>query len=174
MYFRLFVPSQNATASVIFFDLWNPTGSGFNIEVIGVCPIKVGAVVTGTFAIETWLQRTSAIGTGGTGATVGGTATNACTFVPYTAQMTTMPGGISARLTPSGGATAAGIVAYQTIPTEDTIAEGHFNAEMLKRGQAFPDLVVPQNSGISVVEASTASPVGALAWDVMFRLRQAA
>ena len=77
--YKLFVPVQAVGASKVYFDLWN--GSDKTIEVASVVPIASGAVaVVGTLAVDLFLTRTTAIGTGGTGATLEGTALNAATF----------------------------------------------------------------------------------------------
>src|SRR5689334_9210757 len=100
MLFRLFVPQQAVGASLVYFDLFNATGSASRIKLLSVQEIVSGSTaVTGVVAVDLYLTRTTAIGTGGTAATSEGTSLTACTFSAMDHSQA-LPGGITARLTP--------------------------------------------------------------------------
>lgn len=172
---RLFVPKQAVGANLIYFDLFNATGSGVNILIGAVVPIVSGAVaVTGILGVDLFLQRTSAIGTGGTAATLEGTDLTACTVSGMAKGQGALPPGVTARLTPSGGATAGAVISMCEVFTEETgqaTYQSAFN-EFVRRGRPdVPELLVPPNSGISIVQGSVAS-VGNIGFDVIFQLSQ--
>lgn len=169
---RLIVPKQAAGASTVYFDLFNASGSASRLEIVSVLPIVSGAVaVTGTLAVDLFLTRTKAVGTGGTAATQGGTSLTAAMFSPHDWEGE-MPGGgnITARLTPTGGATAGNVLAFRSVFTEET-ADAAYNPQhdlaaspaMAGRG----GIVVKQGTGIRVVQGGVAS-VGNIAFDVIF------
>lgn len=176
--YRLFVPAAAVGASKVFFDLFNATGSGKTLRLISCVPIVSGAVaVTGTLGVDLFLTRTSAVGTGGTAAVGdavnGGAASAALNALsigrmdPADAQL---PAGVSARLAPAGGATAGQVLAMCSVFTEETNAAsylGHFNdlaKRISPRGNA---LMIPENTGIRIVQGTVAS-VGNVGFDLAF------
>lgn len=167
--YKLFVPVQAVGANKVYFDLWN--GSDNDIEVASVVPIASGAVaVVGTLAVDLFLTRTKAIGTGGTGATLEGSSLTAATF---SAMTPTLPlrSGISARLTPGGGATAGAVIGFNSLFTEETALPTYFRSNMVEAAQPGINskLVIPPNSGIRVVQGAVAS-VGNIGFDVLFQV----
>ena len=169
MSYRLFVPKQAAGASLIYFDLWNPTGTAHKIEVYSIIPVVSGAVaVVGVVGVNLFLTRTTAIGTGGTAATREGTSQTAMTFASMTGAMS-LPN-ISARLTPTGGATGGTVISWRSVFSEETSAASYFSQPDLVRGwlgNSVVGIMVPENSGISVVQGGVAS-VGNIGFDVTF------
>jgi len=168
--FRLFVPKQSVGADLVYFDLFNASGSGSDLEILGVLPVYSGAVaVTGLVSIDLLLTRTSAVGTGGTAATYGGVSTTAMTINGMAGGM--CPALITARLTPSGGATAGAVISWRSIFSEETASSSHIPAvDMVKMGVAdMPGLMVSVGSGLRVVQGAVAS-VGTVGFDVAFRL----
>lgn len=168
--YRLFVPKQAVGANLIYFDLWNPTTSGRTLEVMSVVPVVSGAVaVVGTLAVDLFLNRTTAIGTGGTAATYGGSSLTACTFSAHSG-----PGSqaydISARLTPTGGATAGEVLSWCSVFTEETNA-GTYTPPgnlVLQWGGDYTGVMVSGGSGISIVQGDVAS-VGNIGFNVIFK-----
>lgn len=157
--YKLFVPSQAVGAAKVFFDLYN--GSERDLTVSGVEAIKDGSqAVTGTLAAQLFLTRTSAVGTGGTAATEEGTSLTAATITKLDSRA--LPEGVSARLAPSGGATAGAVVAERQVFTEETNAADYEPVEFLDSL-----LVVPPGTGIRIVQGSVAS-VGNLGFGVTF------
>lgn len=158
-YWSLFVPSQAVGSSKVFFDLWN--GSERAITVSSVQAVKDGSqAVTGTLAAQLFLTRTSAVGTGGTAATEEGTSLSAATLTKI--QTFALPEGISARLAPSGGATAGAVIGERQIFTEETNAASYVPVDFL------PSLLtVPAGTGIRIVQGSIAS-AGNIGFGVVF------
>lgn len=145
----LFVPSQTSGANLVYFDLYN--GSARNITLSSLVAIKDTAVaVSGLVSVQMFLTRTTAVGTGGTEDTNDGTSLTACTISKL--QQRTLPSDISARLTPSGGATAGAVICERHVYPEETIGANYEPLEFLP---SF--LVIPEGTGIRVVQGSVAS-----------------
>lgn len=169
---RLFVPFQTVGANLVYFDFFNAASSGHRIELLSVIPMVSGAsAVTGVVAVDIFLTRTTAVGTGGTAATFGGTTMTALTFSPHNWEGNNLPGGVTARLTPSGGATAGAVLGWQSVFTEETNA-GAYNAyrDMVRLDYAdTPCIPIKPGAGFRVVQGSVAS-VGTVGFNVLFRL----
>lgn len=171
--FKLVVPKQAVGASLVYFDLFNASGSGYELDVKSVLPIVSGAVsVVGTVAVDLFLTRTSAVGTGGTAATAESSTLTAATFVSMSGLAGTVPNGITARLTPTGGATAGAVLGFSSLFTEETNSASYMGTlnEMWKRTPDYPSLIVPENTGLRVVQGAVAS-VGNIAFEVIFGVR---
>lgn len=165
--YSLFLPPQAVGASKVYFDLFNGS-TDKDIEIASVMPIMSGAVaVTGTLAVDLYLTRTTTVGTGGTGATLEGTALNAATISKMDPKSPALPTGITARLTPGGGATAGAVIAFDSMFSEETNAASYNRENLLKDGGLGTRLVVPPSSGIRVVQGSVAS-VGNVGFLVLF------
>lgn len=171
-FYSLFVPKQAVGASLKYFDLFNATGSASYLLVHSVQPVVSGAVaVTGTLSVDLFLQRTTAVGTGGTAATREGTDPTACTISGITTT-TPIDSRITARITPSGGATAGAVMDFYSVFTEETNAGTYTPAVNLARvpGVAeIPPLLVPEGTGLMVVQGSVAS-VGNIGFHVVFQI----
>jgi len=158
-YWSLFVPSQAVGAATVFMDLYN--GSSREITLTSLTAIKDGSVaVSGVVAAQLFLTRTTAVGTGGTTATEEGTSLTAATLTKL--QTYALPEGVTARKTPTGGATAGAVVCERQIFTEETNAANYEPLEFLTCG-----LVVPAGTGVRVVQGSVAS-VGSLGFGATF------
>ena len=171
MFYRLFVPKQAVGANLTYFDLFNAAGSAHDLEVTNVVPVVSGAVaVTGLVGVDLFLTRTTAVGTGGTAATANGTDLTAATFTGQTNSQT-LSRSITARLTPTGGATAGAVVSWRCVFTEETNGAA-YQIQMDMVRSLYPDtpgLIVPQGSGIRVVQGAVAS-VGNIGFDVQFKV----
>ena len=171
--YKLFVPKQAVGANLVYFDLFNASGSGYLMYVERVLPIVSGAVaVVGTVAVDLLLTRTTAVGTGGTAATSDGTSTTACTISGVGYGQGVVPNGVTARITPSGGATAGAVLSWVSVFTEETNAATYMGTlnELWKRSDDHPAIIVPDGTGIRVVQGAVAS-VGNIGFDVLFSLR---
>jgi hypothetical protein len=156
---RLFVPKQAVGSNLVYFDLFNASTSGQQVIVHWCEPIASGAAAhTGVLSADLFLTFTSAIGTGGTGATVRGTALDAMTFSGNSSRGgAAVPTGITARLTPSGGATAAAVISWTTIFTEETGAGTYERGnDLVHENEEGPVLVLP-GAGIRVVQGTIAA-----------------
>lgn len=170
--YKLFVPKQAVGANLIYFDLFNATDSGMNLYVYSVLPVVSGAVaVTGVLGVDLFLNRTSAVGTGGTAATLEGTSFTAATISGFDATNSVLSPKITARLTPSGGATAGAVLSMASVFTEETAApvyNGTVYEMWAKYGDIHP-IKVRENTGISVVQGAIAS-VGNIGFEVVFQV----
>ena len=165
----LFVPAQAAGASKVYFDLFNATGSGKTLRVKSVEVIKSGSVaVTGVLALQLFLTRTTAVGTGGTAATAEGTSLTAIAMNKMNPANATLPAGVTARAAPTAGATAGAVIGECQIFPEETNASSYEYIDfMLATAQDIQPLFVPENTGIRVVQGTVAS-VGNTGFNVIF------
>jgi hypothetical protein len=168
--FKLFAPPIAAGASKVYFDLWN--GSDKTIEVGSVVPIASGAAaVVGTLAVDLYLTRTTAVGTGGTAATRESATLTEMIFSRMDNDGPLLPPGISARLAPGGGATAGAVIGFNSIFTEETALPTYYRSNMVEGAQPGINgrFKVRPNSGIRVIQGSVAS-VGNIAFDIVFQV----
>ena len=166
----LFVPKQAVGANLVYFDLFNAAGSNATLYIRSVRPVVSGAVaVTGVVGVDLFLNRTSAVGTGGTAATYNGTDPTACCINKKNPAGSAVSALITARLTPSGGATAASVISQCCVFTEETGAGTYLSTmnEMLDRYQNADPIILPEGHGIRVVQGAVAS-VGNIGFDVAF------
>lgn len=164
--YRLFVPAGAVGANKVFFDLFNATGSGKKLRVVSLIPVFSGAVaVTGALAVDLYLTRTTAVGTGGTAATSEGTSLTAATFTKADPGFADLPALVTARLAPSGGATAGAVVLSRSCFSEETNAATYLLSNMLKQAP----LIITPNSGIRIVQGGVAS-VGNVGFEVVFEV----
>lgn len=170
-FYKLFVPSQStASADTIHFDLFNVSGSGLDVYVHHIYPTVSGDVaLTGTLGPDLHLMKTSAVGTGGTDATVEGTTITAMTISAYGHSDPIQLTKVSARLTPTGGATSAGLLAWTSVFTEETNAGSYdFSTDLVKRGNpTVPPMRVRGGTGVKVIQGSVGTS-GTIGFDVLF------
>lgn len=167
--YTLFVPSQAAGASKVYWDLFNAAGSGKTLRVKSVEVVKNGATaVTGTVAVQLFLTRTSAIGTGGTAAASESALLTNISLNKMNPANASLPAGVTARLTPTGGATAGAVVSEVHVHPEETNAASYDLPDfLLPECWTIQPLIVPEGSGIRVVQGSVAS-VGNIGFNVTF------
>lgn len=166
MLYKLFVPAQAVGASLVYFDLFN-VGTSVDMEVLSVKPVVSGAVaVTGVVAVDLFLTRTTAVGTGGTAATAEGTSLTAATFTAVDSQQPANLTVVSARLTPTGGATAGAVLSQCSVFSEETNGGTYTPPDDLTGG--IP-IVIKYGTGIRVVQGAVAS-VGNIGFNVLFKL----
>ena len=171
--YRAFVPFQSVGANLVYFDLWNGA-SGLFLDVYSVVPIVSGAnAVSGVVGVDLFLTRTTAVGTGGTAATRSGTSLTAMTISPMISDGDELTGLVTARLTPTGGATAGAVISWASVFTEETSAAPYYahTNDLARRNQIdVCPIVMKPGSGIRVVQGSVAS-VGTIGFDVIFQAR---
>jgi hypothetical protein len=139
-----------------------------------VTPIVSGAVaVTGTLGVDLFLTKTSAVGTGGTAATANGTSLTAATITEMDSGNTNPHANITARLTPSGGATAGAVIGWACVFPEETNAAAYFGQTIdlaRRNNNDIQPIIINANEGIRVVQGSVAS-VGNIGFDVVFEIQ---
>jgi hypothetical protein len=170
--YRLICPSQAVGANKVFVDIFNATGSGVSLRILSAfCYVDNDTAVTGTLGVEVNLTRTTAAGTGGTTATSNGTSLTAVTISAMDTANPALSASITARSSPTGGATAGALVGQRWVFTEETSAPsgiaGTLGAEFIRNEGA--DLIVRENSGLRFVQGSVAS-VGNLSFEITFEV----
>jgi hypothetical protein len=168
MLYKLFVPSQAAGASLVYFDLFNAGSTGCYVSLVSVIPVVSGAAqVTGVLSVDVHLTRTTAIGTGGTAATFEGTSLTAATISALDHDQPLVTSlGVTARLTPSGGATAGAVLSWRSLYTEEANAGTYIQIANMVGDRPVP---IKGGTGIRVVQGSVAS-VGNIGFDCTFDL----
>lgn len=170
--FRLFVPAAAAGANKVFLDLFN--ASDKVIALLSAVPVISGAVaVTGTLAVDLFLTRTTAVGTGGVAAVADNTA---LTVTPAITRFdnagAALASGITARSAPSGGATAGAVLSFNSYFTEETNASSYVPKDLVTQGNNnAPFVLVNPGSGIRIVQGAVAS-VGNIGFDLIFGVRK--
>lgn len=171
--FRVFTPLQAVGANLVYFDLWNGD-SGVFLDIYSVVPIVSGATaVTGVVGVDLFLTRTTAVGTGGTAATRSGTSLTAMTITNMIGNGDELSGLVTARLTPTGGATAGAVISWASVFTEETSAAPYYahTNDLARRNQIdVGPIVVPPSSGVRVVQGAVAS-VGNIGFDIIMQAR---
>lgn len=167
--YRIFVPASAAGANKYYFDLFNEVASGLNLEFLHVEPVVSGAAaVTGTLAVDLFLMRTTAVGTGGTAATYEGTVTTAMTISGVNGSDPLTAPQISGRFAPSGGATAGAVLSWTSLFSEETNAGTYTPSEDLAQDAGGVILVRP-GTGVKVRQGSVAS-VGNIGFNIIARV----
>lgn len=167
MLYRMFVPPQAVGANKVYWDLFNATTSPGCLEVVSLVPVVSGAVaVTGALAVDLYLTRTTSVGTGGTAATLEGSALDALTITAAGTGRPLTGRAITARRAPGGGAAAGAVIAFRSLFPEETNA-GTYMAQLMNFAE--PSIHVPRGTGLRVVQGSVAS-VGNVGFDVAFRV----
>ena len=169
MWHRLFVPKQSVGANLVYFDLFNAVGSDCSIQVVSVRPVvSTAEAVSITVGVDLHLTRTTAVGTGGTAATYNGTALDAATFSSIGGPSSTLHPNITARLTPSGGATAGAALSWGCVIGEETYAGAGMPPHDLVYVPDVPGIMVPKGTGIRVVQGSVAA-AGKVGFNVVLK-----
>jgi len=170
--YRLVIPTQAVAANKVYCDLFNATGSGKVLKILSVFAYPdIDTAVTGTLGVEVAITRTTAVGTGGTAAVNDGTTLTAATISRFDTADSVVPAQITARLTPTGGATAGAWLGSRWVFTEETNAGSAISASQgadLIRNEGAK-LIVRENSGIRVLQGPVAS-VGNMAIEINFAL----
>jgi hypothetical protein len=165
--YMLFIAPQAAGANKVHLDLFNAETTK-DIEIVSVQPIMSGAVaVVGTLAVDLYLTRTTAVGTGGTAATAESTSLTNPAISKLDPGSATLPTGVTARAAPGGGATGGAVIAFESMFPEETSVATYFRNNMLKDNFLGTRLIVPPGSGIRVVQGAVAS-VGNVGFLVLF------
>jgi hypothetical protein len=168
--FKIFFPPVAAGASKVYFDFWN--GSDKTIEIASVVPIASGAVaVVGALAVDLYLTRTTAVGTGGTGAVFESATLTDSVISRMDTNGSLLRAGISARSVPGGGATAGAVLGFNSLFTEETALPTYYRSNMVEGAQPGINgrLTVRPGSGIRVIQGTVAS-VGNIAFDILFQV----
>jgi hypothetical protein len=165
--YKVFVPKQAVGANLVYFDLFVPSTSPSRFYLLSCVPVVSGEdEVTGVVGADLFLTRTSAVGTGGTATAFNGTSLTALSVNSYDNAQALTAVHISGRLTPTGGATAAAVLAWDAVFTEETSAGAYEpRPDMVCAGHP---IVIHEASGIRVVQGDVAS-VGNIGFNLLLR-----
>lgn len=149
-----------AAASTIHMDLFNASGSGVILEIYAILIIPTLTAVTGVGL--TWtIDRTSAVGTGGT----------TLTPRPMDTTNTSLPAGVTARVKPTGGATTNYIMLSPNTSSEETnpyAAMASILNHVGVTGQAvLQQITCREGEGVKIVQ-TTNSSVGSTNHSLIF------
>lgn len=168
--YLLMVPQQAVGASKLHFDLWN--GSASNVIKVRGIWVSGDVSVANTAAVSARMDwfRTSAVGTGGTGATYNSASTTVAAIVPKDTGNASLPAGVSARAAPTGGATSDAFWFMTYHQTEELQAGTglQFNFNILpapERGEQ--EIVLRPSQGLKGVQGTVAA-AGTLGFLVSF------
>lgn len=170
-------PRVTTAAATDFFDLFNASGSGYRVRVLGIYPvIQVTAANAIIPSFQFSVIRTSAVGTGGTTATFEGAASPTTALVNITrADSTdvTLPAQITSRSLPTGGATGAAFLFDVWTLTEETNAATYLlqTINWLPTSPAIKEPILNQGQGIKIRQVTATASTGAnFGWLVPFSL----
>lgn len=149
-----------AAARTTFVDLFNASGSGVKLAVHGIFIVPALAAVTGVGM--TWeVIRTTAVGTGGT----------TVTPRPMDTANTALPGGVTCRLKPTGGATTNYVMLYPQGSSEETSPYAGLASTLNHLGvvgdPVLQDLVLREGEGLKI-DQTTNSAVGSTSIVIVF------
>jgi hypothetical protein len=170
--YRLVIPPQAVGANKVYFDLFNATGSGKKIRVVSAAAFpNLDTAVTGVVGVRLHLTRTSAVGTGGTTVNADEATLTLGSLSKLDPGNAALPAQITARIAPTGGATAGAQLGIRQVFTEETNAGtgigAALGAEFVRTEGA--DVIAPENTGLRIVQGSVAS-VGSIGFEVTFVL----
>ena len=169
MHYSIFVPKQAVGANLVYFDFFVPSDSPFNPKLLVCQPMVSGDVaVTGVVGADLLLTRTSAIGTGGTTMTAEGTSITAMTISARNGSQPMPLSQVSGRLTPTGGATAGGIISWASVSTEETNSGSYIvPLDLARLGYGeFPGIEIRKGTGFRVIQGAVAS-VGNIGFNIV-------
>lgn len=149
-----------AAARTTRLDVFNAAGSGIILEVHALLIIPTLIAVTGVGM--TWeLIRTIAVGTGGT----------ALTARAYDTTNPALPAGVTARSSPTGGATGTDVLQFVNTSSEETIPYASMASVLnhLLNGPRLQPLVLREGQGLKV-DQTTNSSVGSTNIAVIFTI----
>lgn len=162
-------------ANKLLADIFNATGSGMVMDVRGAWLIpKLDAAVTGALAVRVDLYRTSAVGTGGTAASVDSATLDVAggNFTKFDESNAAKPAQITARVAPTGGATISRwLFPTNVAPEESNTSMGYMTQwqNLIPTFTYGQKLVVRENSGLLFKQGPVAS-VGSVSILVAFTL----
>jgi hypothetical protein len=168
-------PPVAVGASKLLVDLFNATGSGKVLDIRGVWLIpKLDVGVTGVVAVRVDMYRTSAVGTGGTAASVDSATLDVGggNFTKFDETNAAIPAQITARVAPTGGATISRwLFPSNVAPEETNTSMGYLTQWQNLIPQFFygQKLTVRENSGVLFKQGAVAS-VGSVSVLVAFTL----
>lgn len=166
--YRLIVQGSAVGANKVHADLFNASGSALVLKVLSAKVLPdIDTAVTGVVAAEVALTRTTAVGTGGTAATLDSTSLTAPTIVELDTSNPALHANITARAAPAGGATAGALLGLRHVFTEETNAGAALAALLGAEFVTCGPVIVREGQGLRFVQGAVAS-VGTLNFEITF------
>ena len=162
-------------ANKLLVDLFNATGSGKVMDIRGVWLVpKLDVAVTGAVAVRVDLYRTSAVGTGGTAASVDSATPDVGggNFTKFDESNAAIPSQITARVIPTGGATISRwMFPSNYAPEESATSQGYIAQwqNLIPNFSFGQKIVVRENTGLLFKQGAVAS-VGSVSILIAFTL----
>lgn len=169
--YSLIVNGSAVGANKVHCDLFNADPTLLVKIVSAKVRPDIDTAVTGVVSAEISLTRTTAVGTGGTAATLDSTSLTAPTIVELDTANAALDADITARAAPAGGATAGALLGTRHIFTEETNAGAALAAMLGAEFVLSPEypIVLRQNQGVRFVQGAVAS-VGTLNFEITFEV----
>jgi hypothetical protein len=173
--YGLITPPIAVGANKLLLDIFNAAGSGKVMDIRGAWLIpKLDAAVTGALAVRVDMFRTSAVGTGGSAVVSGSASRDAATgsIWAFDTGNASLPAQVTARVAPTGGATALHWLLPNMVATEETAtSQGHSTQFQNLIPQFFygQKLAIREGQGLLFQQGTVAS-VGAVSILVAFTL----
>ena len=162
-------------ANKLLVDLFNATGSGKVMDIRGVWLVpKLDVAVTSAVAVRVDLYRTSAVGTGGTAASVDSATPDVGggNFTKFDESNAAIPSQITARVIPTGGATISRwMFPSNYAPEESATSQGYIAQwqNLIPNFSFGQKIVVRENTGLLFKQGAVAS-VGSVSILIAFTL----
>lgn len=170
-------PRVTTAAATDFFDLFNATGSGKKIKVLGLYPvIQITAASAIVPSFQFSVIKTSAVGTGGTTHTFEGAAAPATGVLNITRSDendAVLPSQITSRSLPTAGATAARFLFDIWMTSEETNAAPYLiqGLNWMPQGQEFKEVVLNEGQGLKIRQITATASTGTnFGWLVTFNV----
>jgi hypothetical protein len=144
-------------ASKVFADLFNAVTSGSRVIVSGIyIKPKSDVAVTGVVSPKFGFYLTTAIGASGQNVAYASSSATAASIIPLNSEQAPLPTGITARTSPTAGATIAVRLASTFAISEETNADATAQQyrNVLKQGT---EIVLNPGQGLVVKQGSVAS-----------------
>lgn len=176
-YYLYQAPRVTTAAATDFLDLFNATGSGKKIKLMGLwAAIQTQAAAAIVPSFQFSIIKTSAVGTGGAAHTFEGAASPAAgvlNVVRADDNDAALPAQITSRSLPTGGATASKFLFDAWIVVEETLASTVEiqGVNWIPIGRAVKEPVLTENQGVKIRQiTATASTGFAFGWLLAFGL----
>lgn len=173
--YGLITPPITVGADKLLLDIFNATGSGKVMDIRGAWLIpKLDVAVTGAVAVRVDMFRTSAVGTGGTALAVDSATRDVAggNIWKYDESNAAVPAQITARNSPTGGATKSRWLFPSSVATEESATSMGYLTQWQNLIPMFfygQKLAVRENTGVLFQQGSVAS-VGSVSILVAFTL----
>lgn len=159
-------PRVTTAAATDFFDLFNASGSGKKLRIMGIYPVN--QVTAASAIVPSWqfsVIKTSAVGTGGTAHTFEGAAAPGAGALNITRADGTdasLPAQITSRSLPTGGATASKFM-FDIWQTSEETNPAVYMTQMfnwIPTGDAIKEVILAEGEGMKIRQITATASTG--------------